>query len=92
LVRLTKNEKYKKGLNIFSKKTKKNIKKSMENKEYYIVFVVGKQSPTHFHDTKELAEAEAIRLAKKEREITFVFKAVSKFELNDVIKTDLTNQ
>lgn len=64
----------------------------MENKEYYIVFVVGKQSPTHFHDTKELAEAEAIRLAKKEREITFVFKAVSKFELNDVIKTDLTNQ
>ncbi len=92
MVRLTKNEKYKKGLNIFSKKTKKNIKKSMENKEYYIVFVVGKQSPTHFHDTKELAEAEAIRLAKKEREITFVFKAVSKFELNDVIKTDLTNQ
>ncbi len=89
MVRLTKNEKYKKGLNIFSKKPKKNIKKSMENKEYYIVFVVGKQSPTHFHDTKELAEAEAIRLAKKEREITFVFKAVSKFELNDVIKTDL---
>jgi hypothetical protein len=62
----------------------------MENEEYYIVFVVGKQSPTHFHDTLELAEKEAIRLAKKEREITFVFKAVSKFELNDVIKTDLT--
>ena len=62
----------------------------MENKEYYIVFVVGKQSPTHFHDTLGLAEVEAIRLAKKEKEITFVFKAVSKFELNDVIKTDLT--
>lgn len=64
----------------------------MENKEYYMVFVVGRQSPTHFHDTKELAEAEAVRLTKKERATVFVLKAVSKFELNDVIKTDLTNR
>lgn len=63
----------------------------MEKKEFYTVYVVGKQSPTHFHDTQELAEAEAIRLTKKERAIVFVFKAVSKFELNEVIKTDLTD-
>lgn len=61
-------------------------------KEYYMVYVTHRPSPTTFHDTKELAELEAIRLAKKEKEVTFVFKAVSKFEINDVIKTDLTNQ
>ena len=62
----------------------------MENKEYYIVYVLNKQSPTTFHDDLASAEREAIRLAEKEREVTFAFKAVSKFELNDVIKTDLT--
>ena len=60
-------------------------------KDFYMVFVVGKQSPTHFHETLQLAETEAIRLAKKEKEIVFVLKAISKFELNNVVKTDLTD-
>ncbi len=59
-------------------------------KEIYMVHVVGKESPTRFHNNQSEAEIEAIRLAKKEREIVFVLKAISKFELNDVVKTDLT--
>lgn len=57
----------------------------------YMVYVQGKHSPIRFHNNQESAEQEAIRLAKKERLITFVFEAVSKFELNDVIRTDLKN-
>lgn len=60
-------------------------------KKIYIVYVEGKQTPTRFHDDQALAEQEAIRLAKKERLTTFVFEAVSKFELNDVVRTDLKN-
>lgn len=63
-----------------------------QTQEFYIVYVEGKPGPTKFHNTKEQAELEAIRLAKKERTTTFVFIAISRFELNDVIKHDLTNQ
>ena len=38
------------------------------------------------------AELEAERLAKSERREVFVFKAISKFELKDVVKIDLTKQ
>jgi hypothetical protein len=59
-------------------------------KGIYIVYVVGKTTPTTFHDTLGLAELEAKRLVKKEKTETFVFKAVLKFELTEVTKTDLT--
>ena len=68
----------------------KNEKKTNE-KGIYTVYVVGKNTPTKFHDTKESAELEATRLIQKEKTETLVFKAVSKFELTEVTKTDLKN-
>jgi hypothetical protein len=69
----------------------KEIKEEVKMEKIYIVYVVGKESPTRFHNSESEAEQEAVRLAKKERLTTFVFEAISKFELNDVIKTDLKN-
>jgi hypothetical protein len=69
----------------------KEIKEEVKMEKIYIVYVVGKESPTRFHNSQSDAEQEAIRLAKKERLTTFVFEAISKFELNDVIRTDLKN-
>lgn len=71
---------------------KEDIQKqiSMEKIEYYMVHVVGKQSPTKLHSNQLSAELEAERLAKSERREVFVFKAITKFDLMDVIKTDLT--
>lgn len=58
----------------------------------YMVHIIGsKNSPTTFHDTQQIAELEAIRLTKKELSTSLVLRAVSKFELNDVKKTDLIN-
>lgn len=62
----------------------------MDKKEYYVVYVLGKNSPTRFHESLELAEREATRLAREEKQTVYVFKAVSIFELSDVVKTDLT--
>jgi hypothetical protein len=62
----------------------------MENIEYYMVHVVGKQSPIKLHSNQLSAELEAERLAKSERREVIVFKAISKFELKDVIRIDLT--
>lgn len=71
---------------------KEDIQKqiNMEKIEYYMVHVVGKQSPTKLHSNQLSAELEAERLAKSERREVFVFKAITKFDLMDVIKTDLT--
>lgn len=55
----------------------------------YIVYVKGKQSPIRFHNNQAEAEEEAARLTMKEKLTTFVFEAVSKFELNYVTRTDL---
>ena len=60
-----------------------------DKEEYFMVYVVGKNSPTQLHNEIETAESEAIRLTQKERTTTFVLKAVSKFELNEVKKTIL---
>ena len=62
----------------------------MEYTDYYMVHVVGKQSPIKLHSNQLSAELEAERLAKSERREVFVFKAISKFELKDVVKIDLT--
>ena len=64
----------------------------MEYTDYYMVHVVGKQSPIKLHSNQLSAELEAEKLAKQERKTTFVFKAITKFELTDVIKTDLTKE
>ena len=71
---------------------KEDIQKqiNMEKIEYYMVHVVGKQSPIKLHSNQLSAELEAERLAKLERREVFVYKAISKFELKDVIKIDLT--
>jgi|688.fasta_scaffold1215607_2 hypothetical protein len=63
---------------------------SMQHTDYYMVHVVGKQSPIKLHSNQLSAELEAERLAKSERREVFVFKAISKFELKDVVKIDLT--
>jgi hypothetical protein len=62
----------------------------MEKIEYYMVHVVGKQSPIKLHSNQLSAELEAERLARSEKREVFVFKAISKFELKDVVKIDLT--
>jgi hypothetical protein len=61
----------------------------IKHTEYYMVQVVGKQSPIKLHSNQLSAELEAERLAKLERREVFVFKAITKFDLVDVIKTDL---
>jgi hypothetical protein len=63
---------------------------SMQYTDYYMVHVVGKQNPIKLHSNQLSAELEAERLAKLERREVFVYKAISKFELKDVIKIDLT--
>ena len=65
---------------------------SMQHTDYYMVYVVGKQSPIKLHSNQLSAELEAERLARSEKREVFVFKAISKFELKDVVKIDLTNQ
>jgi len=67
------------------------IKEEVKMEKIFIVYVVGKESPSTFHNSQSQAEQEAVRLAKKERLTTFVFEAISKFELNDVIRIDLKN-
>lgn len=62
----------------------------MEHIDYYMVYVVGTQCPINLHSKQLSAELEAERLARKEKKEVFVFKAISKFELKDVIKIDLT--
>jgi hypothetical protein len=64
----------------------------MESIEYYMVHVVGKPVPIKLHSNQLSAELEAERIARAEKKEVFVFKAITKFELKDVIKTDLTNQ
>ena len=64
----------------------------MEKIDYYMVHVVGKPGPIKLHSNQLSAELEAERLAKQEKKTTFVFKAIKKFDMTDVIKTDLTKQ
>jgi hypothetical protein len=61
----------------------------MEEKQNFAVMVEGRQTPTRLYDNFSDAEREAIRLAQKERQTTYVLKAVAKYELNDIKKTEL---
>jgi hypothetical protein len=61
----------------------------MKEQEYFAVMVEGRQTPSRLYTALSDAETEAIRLAQKERLTTYVLKAVAKYELNEVIKTQL---
>lgn len=57
--------------------------------ELFAVMVEGKQAPAKLYIDYKMAEAEAKRLAIKERQTAYVMKAVSKLELNEVKITKL---
>ena len=57
--------------------------------EIFAVMVEGRQTPSKMYSEQCDAENEAKRLALKERLTTYTVKAVSKFSLNDVVKTIL---
>lgn len=50
----------------------------------YAVMVEGKQTPSRLHYSYDEAQAEAERLAKKEKRTAFVLKAVTKLEVSEV--------
>ena len=60
-----------------------------KKEEIFAVMVEGRQTPSKMYSEQCDAENEAKRLALKERLTTYTVKAVSKFSLNDVIKTIL---
>lgn len=53
-------------------------------KKVFAVMVEGKQTPSMFHESYDEAQAEAERLAKKEKRTAFVLKAVTKLEVSEV--------
>lgn len=55
----------------------------------FAVMVEGKQTPSKVHEEFADAEAEAIRLAKLERQPVYILKAVAKVEMTDVKITHL---
>lgn len=61
-------------------------------KEFYMVYVDGQNSPTYKHDTKESAETEAKRLSEKLGKKAFVLESKSEFintkieSYNDALK------
>lgn len=60
-----------------------------KKEEIFAVMVEGRQTPSKMYSEQCDAENEAKRLALKERLTTYTVKAVSKFSLNEVIKTIL---
>ena len=60
-----------------------------EKEEIFAVMVEGRQTPSKVYNEECDAENEAKRLALKERLTTYTLKAVSRFSLNDVVKTKL---
>lgn len=66
-----------------------NKNSDTKKEEIFAVMVEGRQTPSKIYSEQCDAENEAKRLALKERLTTYTVKAVSKFSLNDVIKTIL---
>lgn len=66
-----------------------NKNSDTKKEEIFAVMVEGRQTPSKMYSEQCDAENEAKRLALKERLTTYTVKAVSKFSLNDVIKTIL---
>lgn len=53
-------------------------------KTFYMVYVDGQGAPTYKHETKESAENEAKRLAKKLRKSTYVLESKDKYKDNNI--------
>lgn len=54
-----------------------------------MVYVEGKNMPFKRWETLAEAEAEAERLCEKERAKAFVLESICKFELRNIVKTNL---
>jgi hypothetical protein len=60
----------------------------MEN--FYMVWVENMGTPFKRYESLTDAEAEAERLCEKEKKKTFVLKAFVKYELKNIVKTNLS--
>lgn len=56
-----------------------------------MVYVEGASTPSKKYEALSEAEREAERLCSKENKKAFVLKSVLKFELQNVVRTDLTS-
>jgi hypothetical protein len=57
--------------------------------KFYMVYVEGKNMPFKRWETQAEAEVESERLCEKERAKTFVLESICKFELRNIVKTNL---
>lgn len=57
-------------------------------KEFYMIYVEGMQSPVHKHYSIEAARSEAQRLALKMNKPVIILQSVKKIEVNMFVETD----
>jgi hypothetical protein len=54
-------------------------------KKFYMVYVEGRQSPTHKHEQFESAHREAERLTRSTRQKAYVLEAISSCHMTDIL-------
>jgi hypothetical protein len=57
---------------------------------FYMVYVEGASTPSKKYESLSEAEKEAERLCIKENKKTFILRSAIKFELQNVVRTDLS--
>ncbi len=57
---------------------------------FYMVYVEGASTPSRKYEALSEAEKEAERLCVKENKKAFVLRSAIKFELKNVVRTDLS--
>lgn len=68
--------------------TTNKLIKIMEQKEFYMIYVEGQNSPTRKHLTYPDAKEEAERLARLTHRKTYILGTIECFEMNDIIRTN----
>lgn len=58
------------------------------NQTFYMVFIEGGQTPAYKHETLQLAEAEAKRLARITRKKAYVLVTIKSLEINEFLVVD----
>lgn len=66
--------------------TTNKLIKIMEQKDFYMIYVEGQNSPTRQHLTYEDARYEAERLARLMHRKTYILGTIECFEVNDIIR------
>ena len=62
----------------------------MSNKQFWMIHVEGTEGPLHKHSSEEGAINEGMRLAKSTGRSTFLLEAKLRFNVGDIVTTDLS--